>query len=108
MKYILYNPCDNRPIDYILKYLDYLEYNLEPSYIHNSIMDMDIDMDIDLPNLPMIYTYDNKWYIGENQCIQFYSDATLILHLKDKADNFNKYELSHPFYPRKLRKIKIE
>lgn len=102
MKYILYNPCDNRPIHYILKYLDYLEYNLEPNY---TIMDIDMN----LPNLPIIYTYDdNKWYIGEKQCIQFYTDATLILHLKDKADNFNKYELSKPFYPRQLRKIKIE
>ncbi len=56
----------------------------------------------------MIYTYDNKWYFRENQCIKFYSDATLILHLKDKSDNFNKYESYLPFYPRKLRKIKIE
>jgi hypothetical protein len=109
MTYILYNPRDGmaRSIQNILKYLEYLGYDLEPTQVNIENIDIDINEDI-LQHLPMIYTYDNKWYFGEYDCIKFYSDATLILHLKDKADNFNKYELSHPFYPRKLRKIKIE
>lgn len=108
MTYIIYNPSNGIPrsIQNILKYLDYLGYDLEPTEVNIHNIDIDIDIDVDiLQNLPMIYTYDNKWYFGEYNCIKFYSDATLIIHLKDKADNFNKYL---PFYPRKLHKIKIE
>lgn len=108
MTYILYNPSKGIPrsIQNILKYVDYLGYDLEPTQVNIENIDIDIDINEDiLQNLPMIYTYDNKWYFGEYDCIKFYSDVTLIMHLKDKADNFNKY---FPFYHIKLHKIKIE
>lgn len=110
MTYILYNSSKGIPrsIQNILKYVDYLGYDLEPTQVNLDNIDIDIDVRDILQNLPMIYTYDNKWYFGEHDCIKFYSDATLIMHLKDKADEFNKYELYFPFYQKKLNKIKIE
>lgn len=100
MKYILYDPSNNRSIYKILKYLDYRKYNLEPHTICNSIIDSDII------NSPSIYVIDNnKWYTGETECVKFYSDFTLIMHLKDKAETFDRYS---PSYPRRLHKIKVE
>lgn len=102
---MLYNPSNNRSISIILKYLDYLGYNLEPEIVYSSLLDIDLDIDQEPPHLPLIYTSDNQIYMGEERCIQFYSDATLILHLRDKAESFDK---DFQFYPRNLRKIKVE
>jgi hypothetical protein len=100
MKYKLYNPTNNRSISNILKYLDYKGYDLEPEDVSVSLMDTDLDMRY----FPIIQT-ENILYVGEYKCVQFYSDATLILHLKEKAENFEKY---NPSYPKNLYKIKIE
>jgi hypothetical protein len=96
MKYILYSQHNNRHIFNILKYLDYIGYNLEPDAICDLLLD----------NTPSIYEFENnKWYIGEKECIKFYTDSSLIIHLKDKADAFNRY---YPNYAQHLYKIKTE
>ena len=100
MQYILYNPSNNRSIYTILKYLDYREYNLDPHIICDSLIDSDI---VETPSIYVINN--NEWYIGETQCVKFYSDSTLIMHLKDKAETFDKHS---PSYPRRLHKIKVE
>lgn len=104
MKYVLYN-CNNNNISikYILAYLDYLGYELEPDYIYESIFNVDVDVDV--LQAPSICTYENNVYIGETECVKFYTEMTNITHLKDKAYEFNKY---YSRYPKKLHKIKIE
>lgn len=100
MTYILYNPSHNRSIFNILKYLDYRQFALEPSLTQESLIDSDV---VDSPSIYEVDT--EKWYIGEHECIKFYSDSTLIMHLKDKSETFNK---QYPNYPKQLYKIKIE
>lgn len=73
--YTLYNPINSNILSNIIDYLHYLGYNLLPKKcIYNKI--------------PVIETNTGEIYVGEKECIQFYTDLTLILHLSDKAREF--------------------
>lgn len=76
--YILFRPSDSDIISNIVDYLDYLGYNLTPNkYICNKTF--------------VIQTESGEIYIGEKECIRFFSDLTLISHLSEKAQEFKKY-----------------
>jgi hypothetical protein len=94
MKYVLYTHHNNRYIDNILTYLNYQNYNLDPYILHYSLEN----------ESPSIYSIDNNmWYIGEKECIRFYVESSLITHLKDKAEYFNRnYSMKNS------HKIKVE
>lgn len=82
--YILYNPVKSTTINNIINYIAYLGYDLVPKNIIDN-------------KISVIQTEQGEVYIGEKECIQFYTDQTLIMHLSDKANYFNRYH-----------KIKIE
>jgi len=78
MRYTLYyNNKTVSDIFNIINYLSYQKYNLIPTKIENN---MSLE--------PMILTEFNKLYIGEKNCIQFYTKESCILHLRDKSNDF--------------------
>lgn len=101
MTYILYDNDNNSSIAKILLYLDYLNYDLEPDVIEKDI----IDFPDYIKCIPSIVTSCGNLYSGERECILFYYDATNILHLKEKAEDFINIQ---PKYCKNLRKIKID
>jgi hypothetical protein len=76
MNYTIYNITPN--IKNIIQYLCYHKYSsLFPTFINST----------QHPKCPIITTK-NKVYIGENACIKFYTNESLIIHLKDKSNDF--------------------
>lgn len=85
--YILYNPNKSTTIINIINYLYYMGYNLVPSnYIEN--------------RTSVIRTNLGQLFVGEIECIKFFTEQTLITHLSEKANEFDRLN--------SYRKLKIE
>jgi len=84
------------PLNDILVYLKYLNFDLQPvHYIYTGET-----KDTTRIHLFVEDASGNKEVIsGEKDCIQFFSDQTCIIHLKDKANDFVK----NKFKPRLVR-----
>ena len=115
MKYILYYAKDaNTTIENIIRYLESLHYNLSPLYSYeisdlNELRELNklhefcenglckLNQSDELNKfkneLPYIKIYATKerdaiLYKGTKDCIQFFSDQSCIIHLRDKANAY--------------------
>lgn len=82
MSYILYKLKDpeSNAILNIINYLDNLNYDLHPCEI------IEEDYPDWVTELPSIYDIENETlYRGETNVIQYYTNMTNIIHLKDKS-----------------------
>lgn len=91
MNYILYdNYYTQSSIIVILKYLHDLGYVIHP---------VSVIQDNNFPH-PTIMTEEGKIYSGEDNCVKFYTEQSLILHLREKA--YTKYKSFLATYKIKL------
>lgn len=97
--YILYNSNKSSILNDIIDYLDDLGYNLTPEKYINKIEALVwltlenelIDTDpLIFSDSSVILTDSREIYIGEKECIQYFTNQTCIIHLSEKSSEFKK------------------